>query len=119
MARTKAQLDDIDVIDEAFSDDTADTTADEDTAPEAKAPAKAKAPEAPARVRILLPLVPGVLEDDVIVGVNGKNYLIRRGESVEVPPAVAFALQRSNRLSQVAAKNAERLASAVGAEALK
>ena len=112
MARTKSQLDDIDVIDEALTEGTENAPVDGDTV-------SAPAPQAPARVRILLPLVPGVLEDDVIVGVNGKNYLIRRGESVEVPPAVAFALQRSNRLSQVAAKNAERLASAVGAGALK
>ena len=114
MARTKEQLDDIDVIDEALTEGTENAPVDGDTVS-----APVPAPQAPARVRILLPLVPGVLEDDVVVGVNGKNYLIRRGESVEVYPAVAFALQRSNRLSQVAAKNAERLASAAGAEALK
>ena len=37
------------------------------------------------RVRIKLPYVPGVLEDDKFVGDNGKTYLIKRGEYVEVP----------------------------------
>lgn len=32
---------------------------------------------------------------DVFVGVNGRNYLIRRGEEVEVPAEVAEVLEHS------------------------
>lgn len=44
------------------------------------------------RVRIKLPLTRSE-KDDVFVGVNGKTYLIKRGEAVEVPESVAEVLQ--------------------------
>ena len=33
--------------------------------------------------------------DDLIVGVNGKNYVIQRGKTVAVPPYVAAILENS------------------------
>lgn len=45
------------------------------------------------KVKIRLPLT-RELRDDVFVGVNGKTYLIRRGEEVAVPMSVARVLER-------------------------
>lgn len=49
------------------------------------------------RVRIKLPLTRGE-KDDVFVGVNGKTYLIKRGEEVSVPRNVARVLERKERM---------------------
>lgn len=48
---------------------------------------------APKKVKIKLPLTRNE-KDDVYVAVNGKSYLIKRGETVEVPACVAEVLQR-------------------------
>ena len=47
---------------------------------------------APKKVKIKLPLT-RTEKDDVWVAVNGKSYLIKRGETVEVPASVAEVLQ--------------------------
>lgn len=48
-------------------------------------------------VIIRLPLSRGERED-VYVAVNGRSYLIRRGEAVEVPASVAEVLARRERM---------------------
>lgn len=48
-------------------------------------------------VTIRLPLSRGERED-VYVAVNGRSYLIRRGEAVEVPASVAEVLARRERM---------------------
>ena len=48
-------------------------------------------------VVIRLPLSRGERED-VYVAVNGKSYLIRRGETVEVPLEVAEVLERREQM---------------------
>ena len=48
-------------------------------------------------VTIRLPLSRGERED-VYVAVNGKSYLIRRGEPVEVPECVAEVLGRREQM---------------------
>ncbi len=48
-------------------------------------------------VTIRLPLSRGERED-VYVAVNGKSYLIRRGEPVEVPACVAEVLKRREQM---------------------
>lgn len=53
------------------------------------------------RVRIKLPLTRGE-KDDVFVGVNGKTYLIKRGEEVSVPRCVAKVLERKERMLALA-----------------
>ena len=45
------------------------------------------------KVTIRLPLT-RTEKEDVFVGINGKTYLIRRGEEVAVPANVAAVLQR-------------------------
>ena len=49
------------------------------------------------RVRIKLPLTRGE-KDDVFVGVNGRTFLIKRGEEVSVPRCVARVLERKERM---------------------
>ena len=42
------------------------------------------------------------LQDDVFVSVNQQSWLIRRGETVEVPACVAEVLQHSEDMAQEA-----------------
>ena len=49
------------------------------------------------KVKIRLPLTKSE-KDDVYVAVNGNPYLIKRGETVEVPESVAEVLQNSERM---------------------
>lgn len=53
------------------------------------------------KVKIKLPLTRSE-KDDVFVGVNGKTYLIKRGETVEVPESVAEVLQHREEMLSVA-----------------
>ena len=48
-------------------------------------------------VKIKLPLT-RTEKDDVYVAVNGKSYLIKRGETVEVPACVAEVLQHKEEM---------------------
>ena len=66
-------------------------------AAEAKTPAVRKA----AKVKIKLPLT-RTEKDDVLVGLNGKTYLIKRGVEVEVPVGVAKILQRKEKMLAIA-----------------
>ena len=52
---------------------------------------------APKKVKIKLPLT-RTEKDDVFVGINGNTYLIKRGETVEVPASVAWVLERKERM---------------------
>ena len=49
------------------------------------------------KVKIKLPLT-RTEKDDVFVGINGKTYLIKRGEPVEVPESVAWVLERKEKM---------------------
>ena len=53
------------------------------------------------KVRIKIPLS-RTEKDDVYVGVNGKTYLIKRGEEVEVPENVAKVLSRREKMLEIA-----------------
>ena len=53
------------------------------------------------KVKIKLPLT-RTEKDDVYVAVNGKSYLIKRGETVEVPDYVAEVLQHKEEMLAVA-----------------
>lgn len=48
-------------------------------------------------VKIKLPLT-RTEKDDVYVAVNGESYLIKRGETVEVPASVAEVLQHKEEM---------------------
>ena len=55
------------------------------------------------KVKIRLPLT-RTEKNDVLVGVNGRTWLIKRGEEVEVPECVAEVLQhREEMLSEAMA----------------
>lgn len=60
----------------------------------AEAPKKEKKEK---KVTIRLPLT-RTEKDDVFVGVNGKTWLIKRGEEVEVPISVAEVLRNKERM---------------------
>lgn len=47
------------------------------------------------RVQMRIEKVPGLLMDDVIIGINGVNYQIPRGKTVEVPDFVKAEYDRS------------------------
>jgi hypothetical protein len=55
-------------------------------------------------------------KDDVFVAVNGKSYLIKRGETVKVPRYVKEVLDNSTRQDEYAAKYAEGMADKYKAE---
>lgn len=53
------------------------------------------------KVKIRLPLSRNA-RDDVYVGINGKSWLIKRGEEVEVPQSVALVLEQREKMLSVA-----------------
>lgn len=53
------------------------------------------------KVTIRLPLTRKE-KNDVLVGVNGKNYLIKRGVDVEVPESVAEVLKHKEEMLDLA-----------------
>ena len=55
----------------------------------------------PAKVKIKLPIT-RTEKDDVVVVLNGKSYLIKRGCEVEVPYGVAKILERKEKMLQIA-----------------
>ena len=64
---------------------------------------------AESRVKYTAPFVPGVMEDDLYVNVNGESYLLQRGKEVEIPEDVVEALRNSDRANEVAAARIEKL----------
>lgn len=60
--------------------------------------------------RITLPLT-SEKQDDVPVSINGKTWLIKRGEEVEVPAEVYEVLMNSTRMDQLALKRQREAAS--------
>lgn len=60
-------------------------------------------------VTIKLPLTRSEKED-VYVGVNGKSWLIRRGEEVEIPWNVAKVLERQEKMLSLALEFEEQAA---------
>jgi hypothetical protein len=63
--------------------------------------ATATAPKGEKLVKIKLPLS-RTEKDDVYVALNGKPYLIKRGEEVEVPAGVVEILQHKEEMLAVA-----------------
>ena len=71
----------------------------------------------PKKVTIKLPLS-RTEKEDVYVGLNGRTYLIKRGEYVEVPYGVAKILERREKMLSIAMEY-EAKASAALEELLK
>jgi exosome complex RNA-binding protein Rrp4 len=63
-------------------------------------------------VKIKLPLT-RTEKNDVLVGVNGRTWLIKRGEEVEVPECVAEVLQHKEEMLSVAMAFEEQAAEKV------
>ena len=74
----------------------------EDTNVNTTAPAKVK------KVSITIPIVPGVYEEDVIIGVNGVNYQIPRGKAQMVPEFLAKEYERSQKAAADFLANAKK-----------
>lgn len=70
----------------------------------------ATAEKKPETVVIQLPVIEG-MGDSVYVGVNMKDYQIKRGEPVEVPLCVAEVLRNSDKQMMLAMKKQEELTS--------
>jgi hypothetical protein len=76
---------------------------------------KTKATETVAKekkVKIRLPLT-RTEKNDELVGVNGRTWLIKRGEEVEVPECVAEVLQHKEEMLSVAMAFEEQAAEKV------
>lgn len=50
-------------------------------------------------------------DDALFVGINGKNYLIKKGESVNVPTEVAEVIENSLKAEEIAEKYITAVAS--------
>lgn len=69
-----------------------------------------KAEAKPKTVVIQLPVIEG-MGDSVYVGVNMKDYQIKRGEPVEVPLCVAEVLRNSDKQMMVAMQKQKEMTS--------
>lgn len=69
------------------------------TTPEA--PKKAEKPKKEKMVKLMLPLLENG-DTEQYVAVNGRSFLIRRGEEVEVPECVAEVLRLSEKQKRAA-----------------
>lgn len=79
------------------------------TAPTAEPEEKENPATEPKKVKIKLFKDNGRYSGDVFVGVNGRNYLLKRGVELEVPPEVAEVLAHSELQDSL---TAERIAKA-------
>lgn len=52
--------------------------------------------------KVTIPTIPGKVQPDEIVSVNGKTFKIQRGVEVEVPEPIYEAIQNANKASQAA-----------------
>lgn len=59
------------------------------------------------RVQVKLPRLPGNANQDVLIGVEGKNYIIKRGEYVSVPMSVKEVIDLSEMAEAAAYKFSE------------
>ena len=67
----------------------------------------------PKMVRIKLPLTRNE-KNDVYVAVNGKSYLIKRGEYVDVPASVAEVLENREKMLSAALEFESKVGSTDG-----
>ena len=62
------------------------------------------------RVTVRLPRLPGQnANQEEFFSVNGKNYIIKRGEDVEIPEAVAEVIRNAQKAEEYAMKYVEDL----------
>ena len=63
-----------------------------------------KIPYDEEEVEYTAPITYGIEEDDIYVGVRGKRYQIKRGETVMIPRYVLWVIQAAQRQEAVAQK---------------
>lgn len=64
---------------------------------ETKQPAKSAAPD---RVEVYIPRGNAKDDPNLLVSVNGKNYLLPKGKNSLVPPEVKYEIERSRRAEE-------------------
>lgn len=65
------------------------------------------------RIEVRLPRNPGQnANQDEFFSVNGKNYIIKRGETVEIPEEVAEVIRNAEKAEEYAMHYAEKLVKA-------
>ena len=64
------------------------------------ATAKTVAPAKDNRVEVFVPKGAAGDEPNLLVSVNGKNWLLPKGKTSKVPPAVAYELKRAQRAQE-------------------
>ena len=52
---------------------------------------------------------PGDTDPNVFIGINGKSYLLPKGETVKVPPEVKAEYERIKRAKEARYKNSDKL----------
>ena len=78
---------------------------------EQKAEQKAKESKIPydeEEVEYTAPIIYGIEEDDIYVGVRGKRWQIKRGETVMIPRYVLWVIQAAQRQEAVAQKTIKK-----------
>ena len=58
---------------------------------------KAETPKVDDRVEIFVPRTPGNTDPNYVIVINGKNYVLPRGQKSIVPKAVAAEYERAQR----------------------
>ena len=58
---------------------------------------KTEAPKTDDRVEIFVPRTPGNTDPNLVIVINGKNYVLPRGQKSIVPKAVAAEYERAQR----------------------
>lgn len=71
-------------------------------------PVKGKPQKEEKKVNFILPLIPGE-DDEEVVWINERRWVIKRGEYVEMPECVAKVLMQSQKELQIAKKKQEKL----------
>lgn len=76
------------------------------------------APAVPERVEIYIPKDSGDDDPNLMVGINGVNYLLPKGETSLVPPEVAYEIKRSWRAQKMMDDNKNAMIEKAYREAL-
>lgn len=78
-----------------------------------------KPKEEPKREKIFIPRGNANDEPNLLVSVNGKNYLLPRGKESEVPPEVAYEVKRAWRAQSAMDETIDKLKEAAQAQAVQ
>ena len=60
-------------------------------------------------VKIFVDRIPGDTDENVVVAINGKTWLLPKGKSSEVPESVAYEYERSLRARRYSVEHVTRI----------